>query len=496
MRSCLTNAYIIKKRFEGDVSRLDVHNLLEFPKTIMTDSGAYQLLIYGDVEIAPQEIVQYQEEINTDIATILDVPTGWRVSREYALYTVEETIRRAQELQYTKSRDDILWVGPVQGGQYLDLIAYSAKKMSLLNFDIHALGSPTPVMERYLFDMLVDMIVAAKSNLPPERPLHLFGAGHPFMFSLIIALGCDLFDSAAYSIFARTDRYMTERGTLRLSKMSYLPCSCPICSKRSLREIKEMPKEERERNLCIHNLYVCFTEVKRIKQAIAEGRLWEHLEARAHSHPSLVKAVKRLEKYKSLLEEGSPITKRSGLFFYGNLSLIRPEVFRHRRRLVKRYRPPKDAFILILIQEFTSCPAKRVTNYNEIKKFVKKKFGEKIAKVVHICLYSPPFGIIPVEIKGIYPLSQFEVALPFDLEMINYASDVTAEYLRKYEYKFVVLVRAEDNLGQKVSKICREICKDKGIIFREVVSNNGLTRKTVKTVIEKISSFLFNAFKD
>jgi 7-cyano-7-deazaguanine tRNA-ribosyltransferase len=58
-------------------------------------------------------------------------------------------------------------------------------------------------MEQYLFDILVDMIIAAKMNLPPERPLHLFGAGHPFMFALAVALGCDLFDSAAYAIYAR-----------------------------------------------------------------------------------------------------------------------------------------------------------------------------------------------------------------------------------------------------------------------------------------------------
>ncbi|NIM45993.1 MAG: tRNA-guanine transglycosylase, partial [Nitrososphaeria archaeon] len=61
-----------------------------------------------------------------------------------------------------------------------------------------------------LFDLLVDMILTSKMNLPPNRPLHLFGAGHPLMFSLAVAMGCDLFDSAAYSIYAKENRYMTE----------------------------------------------------------------------------------------------------------------------------------------------------------------------------------------------------------------------------------------------------------------------------------------------
>ena len=152
--------------------------------------------------------------IDTDIATILDIPTGWDVTKGYARYTVKETLKRAKALKKMVTRNDLLWVGPVQGGQYLDLVAKSAKEMGKLPFQVHALGSPTPVMEQYKFDVLVDMIITAKMNLPPDRPLHLFGAGHPFMFSLAVALGCDLFDSAAYALFARQDRYLTESGYL------------------------------------------------------------------------------------------------------------------------------------------------------------------------------------------------------------------------------------------------------------------------------------------
>ena len=99
--------------------------------------------------------------------------------------------------------------------------------MGKLPFQIHALGSPTEVMESYRYDVLADMILTAKKGLPVERPLHLFGAGHPAMFSLAVALGCDLFDSAAYALYARENRYMTENGTWRLEEMDYFPCCCP-----------------------------------------------------------------------------------------------------------------------------------------------------------------------------------------------------------------------------------------------------------------------------
>jgi 7-cyano-7-deazaguanine tRNA-ribosyltransferase len=78
----ITNAYILKKRFQNELVEKGLHKFLDFNGTIMTDSGAYQILRYGDIETTPKEIVQYQEKINTDIATILDYPTGLKVTRK------------------------------------------------------------------------------------------------------------------------------------------------------------------------------------------------------------------------------------------------------------------------------------------------------------------------------------------------------------------------------------------------------------------------------
>jgi 7-cyano-7-deazaguanine tRNA-ribosyltransferase len=263
----------------------------------MTDSGAYQILVYGDVEVTPREIVEYQENIGSDIATILDIPTGWKVSEGCARQTVDETVKRAKEFFTFKTRQDILWVGPVQGGKYLDLVAKSAREMGKLPFQIHALGSPTEIMERYRFDTLADMIMTAKMHLPTEKPLHLFGAGHPFMFALAVSLGCDFFDSAAYSLYAKEGRYMTETGTFRLNELDYFPCACPKCVRATPKQVMELPPKEAQMFLAEHNLHTCAAELKRIKQAIRDGRLWEHLEMRAHGHPALFQAVKKLKKY-------------------------------------------------------------------------------------------------------------------------------------------------------------------------------------------------------
>ena len=291
----ITNAYILKKRYEDRPVNEGLHKFLDFDGAVMTDSGAYQILVYGEVDVSQKEIVAYQEGIGSDIATMLDIPTGWKVTKEQAEGTVAETLHRAKAFFKTKTRDDILWVGPIQGGRHLDLVANSALEMGKLPFQIHALGSPTEVMESYRYDVLADMILTAKKGLPIERPLHLFGAGHPAMFSLAVALGCDLFDSAAYALYARENRYMTENGTWRLEEMDYFPCCCPRCSAETPRGLEKKTKKEREVFLAEHNLYVCQAELKRIKQAIRNGRLWEHTEMRVHGHPALLSALKRLQ---------------------------------------------------------------------------------------------------------------------------------------------------------------------------------------------------------
>jgi 7-cyano-7-deazaguanine tRNA-ribosyltransferase len=456
----ITNAYILKKHFGDEAIQKGVHKLLDYDGVIMTDSGAYQSLIYGDIEATPEEIVMYQEKIDTDIATILDVPTCWEASRAQATKTVEKTLKRAKDLSRIKTRKDIAWVGPVQGGKHLNLIAKSAKEIGRLPFEIHALGSPTPVMERYLFDLLVDMIMTAKMNLPFERPFHLFGAGHPLTFGLVVALGCDLFDSAAYALYAREDRYMTDHGTIKLGKLQFFPCSCLICTKNNPKDMKETPKTERLKLLAQHNLYICFSEIRRIKQAIVEGRLWEYLEMKALSHPSLLQALKKLKKYEDYLEKHSPVTKKSGIFFFNSVGLSRPEVVRHRKRLLKNYKPPKGAKILVLLPQMETKPFHRSKEYKRLLDKTEHLLGGKMEKI-HFCVYAAPFGVVPAEIDEVYPLSQHEISLPIDAETTDYVAKQVKNYIAKTTYKKIVLLETPKMWKGKIAAACKEVCRRK-----------------------------------
>ena len=459
-RVLITNAYLIKKHF-GDVPELEVHRLLDYDGVVATDSGGYQILVYGGVEATPKEIIEFQRRIGSDIAIILDVPTGWDVPRSRAEWTVEETLRRAEAAIPLIEGDDALWVGPVQGGGYLDLLERSAKAIGSMPFQVYALGSPTQVMERYLFTVLVDMIMAAKLHLPPDRPLHLFGAGHPMMFSLAVALGCDMFDSAAYALYARKGRYLTPSGTMRLRNLSYLPCSCPVCRRYEAAELRGMLKGERVRALTEHNLYVSMAEMDAVKQAISEGTLWELLESRSRGHPALASALKHLKLYRDALERGSPSYKGRGVFIFGSSSLARPEITRHIRRLETNYRPPEDAKKLLLVSGPDVKPFSKAPQYRRLREAVEDAVGSE-ASSIHVCFYTAPFGVVPTELSETYPLSQFEAADPLDRETLEFTAEQVGGYVEAGNYSEVILHRGVSDLDGLVEDRCRQACQKLG----------------------------------
>jgi len=439
VEAIMTNAYIIHQH---QMEARDVHSLLGFDGPVVTDSGGFQILKYGKVEVSPEEIVRFQESISSDIAVILDVPTGASDNRKQAEEKVKITIERAREAVNLRKNPNILWSAPVQGGRYLDLVEKCARELGQLDYHIHAIGGPVEYFERYHFSNVVDLVMTAKMNLPLNRPVHLFGAGHPIFFSLAVLMGCDLFDSAAYALFAKADRYMTAEGTLRLEELREFPCQCHVCTEYSPKEVKNMEKVERIKLLALHNLSVSLVEVRRIRQAIAEGRLWEYTQRRCVSHPRLLNALRRLARYSAWLEKFDPVTKSSGFMYIGPESAYRPEVVRHRIRM-ERYSPPSSKVLIILP---LGCKAEIQEGH--------------IVKVV------PPFGVIPEELSGYYPLGQYEIPKTLSREEWKTALVSLRGYLEKFGKKYEkVVLFWKDEIGEELVKACEPVT-DRMIIER------------------------------
>lgn len=393
----ITNSYFVYKLTGGNA--VDVKKLLGWDGVVMTDSGAYQIMRYGAVDVDPDEILLFQSKIGSDIGVILDLPFDYEEPYTSALLKVEETIRRAKRAVAMLEDLEMLVVAPLQGGVYPDLLVRSVKELSKLPFPIYAVGSPTTLMEEYRFDLVLDIVLQVKVNMAREAPLHLFGAGHPLILPFAVALGVDLFDSASYILYARDGRIMLRDRTLRLDdvKTEYLPCSTKLCNI-PVKELKEMPREERALYIAEHNLAILREELLEIKQRIYEGTLWEYLEIKARAHPSLYRFLQILRRYRKFLELYDPEThpKPHGLFFYQDTAASRPEPLRHYTRL-NNVTPPSRVAVVIKVGE---KPFNRSWQY----RYVKRVLGDR----AHVLFYDPVFGVVPEEVAEVYPLSQNE----------------------------------------------------------------------------------------
>ncbi|SDX80260.1 tRNA guanosine(15) transglycosylase TgtA [Halobellus clavatus] len=331
----ITNSYIVHSTDDLRERALEegLHDLLGFDGAIVTDSGSFQLAEYGDIDVTTREILEFQRDIGADVGTPVDVPTPPDVSRERAereLATTERALSDAESVD----TGEMLVNAPVQGSTYPELREAAGRNAYATDLDVFPVGAVVPLMNSYRYADMIDIVAGAKRGLGRDAPVHLFGAGHPMMFALAVAAGCDLFDSAAYAIYARDDRYLTVRGTEHLEDLAYLPCSCAVCTAHDPDDLRACPDEERERLLAEHNLHVSFAEIRRVKQAIRSGNLLELVESRARSHPAMLDGYRALLDHAEQLEREDPASK--GSFFYlSGESARRPEVHRHHERVTR-----------------------------------------------------------------------------------------------------------------------------------------------------------------
>jgi len=199
------------------------------------------------------------------------------------------------------------------------------------------------------------------------------------MFALAAAMGCDLFDSAAYALYAKEGRYLTTHGSFKIDELADLPCSCAVCRSHTAEELRTA--KDRTRLLALHNLAVTLAEIARIRQAIADGTLWELVDERCRNHPQLLSGYRRLLTHNAELERYDRTSKRR-FFYRGDESCARTEVLRYQRRLA-RLRLGENVLV--------ACDNGMREGYDTVLYF------------------KPPFGPYPPELKETFPIGQSEI---------------------------------------------------------------------------------------
>lgn len=406
-----TNAYLTfqNEDLREIVIKRGIHSFLSFNGLIATDSGAFQQYMYNNnrFDISAEEIEKFQEDINSDFPVILDLPVQLDDTHEMAKKKVLNTIKRAKDNIKRRTNENCHWFGPIHGGKYMDLLNLSISEMNKLDFDVYAIGGLVKAFLDYRFDIPLRILLTVKRNLISNKPIHMFGLGLPQFFSLAIACGCDLIDSAAYILFAKQYRYFTlSTGTKTLEELQEFPCHCPICCEYSPTEVKKLDKKVCIELLAKHNLYLSFSELRTIRQAIREGNLWELVDQRIRNHPNLVNAFNLIKKNINSFESQEKLYKNHGRLFVSSQSIYRPYIHRYMSKIIKNYRIPENVKYLVILPELDVKGDSSLTIQMWLNEINNNNLV--LRESLHVVFLSVFFGIIPLELSNSFPMGQYE----------------------------------------------------------------------------------------
>ncbi|MGB1568180.1 MAG: tRNA-guanine transglycosylase, partial [Candidatus Poseidoniaceae archaeon] len=404
-----------------------------FPGVIMTDSGTFQSYVYGDVEVGVEEIVEFQRSIGVDIATMLDVFSRPDMTENEVQQAVQTTIERCQAS--IKAAQGTMLNGPIQGGIYRHLRKQSAQGMGSYDFAVHPIGGIVPIMEKHRYKDLAKIMLATIGELPPERPRHMFGCGHPMLFSMLIALGADLFDSAAYALFARDDRLLSPQGTYRLKDLHAWPELVPCVVHWTPEAVRKLDQDQRTSLLARYNLEVTLAELSRCKQAVHDGTIWQLAEQRSHQHPALREAFLWLttrpfpsglssdllddlvqddraaarehhpsggiwEQDWSKVVNKQAVQRKKGERWGGEDTLSRPHVLVARKQLQRRWRPSSSGPCDVLILNGKPGPWRQRCDLLALRL-------RSVLPDLEI-LVQTPLGLLPYSLEDLNPFAQVD----------------------------------------------------------------------------------------
>jgi predicted RNA-binding protein len=94
------------------------------------------------------------------------------------------------------------------------------------------------------------------------------------------------------------------------------------------------------------------------------------------------------------------------------------------------------------------------------------------ADKLHICFYTAPYGPVPADLSETYPLSQFEIATPLDLETMRQTTNTITNYVRLSGHKAVYLYRGKGELDDEVESDLMCACDDSKIKLTTIWSND------------------------
>jgi queuine tRNA-ribosyltransferase len=276
-----------------------LHRFMGWPRTILTDSGGFQVFSLAKIRkitedgvefrapldgatrfLSPESVVAIQRALGADITMPLDECLAFPATRQVTERSLALTLRWAERARAAHAAGDggQALFGIVQGGTYDDLRAEAVERTVTLGFDGYAIGGlaaggePKP--------MMLELIARVAAALPADRPRYLMGVGKPEDLVDGVARGVDMFDCVLPTRNARNGQAFTSTGpvTIKQARWTRDPapldaaCDCYACrtfSRAYLRHLYVTEELLAYRLLTLHNVRFYLGLMAAMRDAIA-----------------------------------------------------------------------------------------------------------------------------------------------------------------------------------------------------------------------------------
>jgi queuine tRNA-ribosyltransferase/7-cyano-7-deazaguanine tRNA-ribosyltransferase len=230
--------------------------------------------------LGPALSIKIQEKLGADIILAFDECTSPFHDYNYTKESLMRTHAWAKICLETKSKNNQLLFGIIQGGAFEDLRKESAKFISNLPFDGFAIGGSLGKSRAEMFKVIEWSVAFLEEN----KPRHLLGIGRIDDIFEAVERGIDTFDCVVPTREARHGAIWTAQGRFDIKKGIYRNdrkkieegCYCEVCEgekirRKELYELFKVKDANAARFATIHNLYFFNNLMKQIRQSILSG---------------------------------------------------------------------------------------------------------------------------------------------------------------------------------------------------------------------------------
>lgn len=272
-----------------------LHRFMNWDKPILTDSGGFQVFSLGELRkiteqgvtfkspidgskifMGPEESMQIQRSLNSDIVMIFDECTPYPATFEEARYSMELSLRWANRSKIAHADNPSALFGIIQGGMYNDLRKISLDGLQEIGFDGYAIGGLSVGEPKEEMLSVLDNIAY---QMPSDKPRYLMGVGRPEDLVEAVWRGVDMFDCVMPTRNARNGHLFTHFGVVRIRNKKYEKdtrpidenCQCYTCRNYSRAYLRHLDKSHEilgSHLNTIHNLYYYQELMRNIRNAL------------------------------------------------------------------------------------------------------------------------------------------------------------------------------------------------------------------------------------